>query len=465
VSAEGSVAGSHQVFYPTHYPAPGFAEQNPDEIYEAVMAVLKKISSETRRTHKIRGIALSSAMHSIMAVSLNGEALSPLIIWADTRSTLEARALKNSSLSKILHQQTGTPIHPMSPFCKLLWWKRSDKKLNKAHKFISIKEYILFQLTSEFVVDYSIASASGLFHLHNRQWHPEALAITGITDKQLSQPVSPLYTLTLLPVVSKSLSLTDVPLIVGASDGCLAQLGSGAMGETDLTITIGTSAAVRRAVKEIKEDPQQRLFNYWLDDEMLVSGGASNNGTAAIDWYVRAFRQSHLTLPDFVKEALTAPPGCEGLIALPYLSGERAPVYNAEARGVFFGISVRHEDPHFKRALLEGICFEIVSLIESVESVHGTSGKIFISGGFTHAPAWVQLLSDISGRTLWQGEWSDASSIGAAILGFRALRVPHQTDHHKTFEIKPQPQNFSLYQGAYKKFGRIYEQLNPLFGG
>jgi gluconokinase len=464
VASGGKVLSIHQEYYPTHYPHPGHAEQNPEEIWQAVISVIRKVSSEALTSGKLTGLSFSCAMHSVMAVSLNGEALSSLIIWADSRSTREAKALKNSAAGKLLHQQTGTPIHPMSPLCKLLWWKRSDQQFNTAHKFISIKEFVIYRLTGEFVVDYSVASASGLFNIHSRTWHTEALTLAGITDKQLSQPVSPYYTLSLLKEAREILSLPDVPLVMGASDGCLAQLGSHALGDHDLTISIGTSAAVRRAVKEVKEDVHNRLFNYLLDEAVFVSGGASNNGTAVVDWFNQSLGTPHQPLDSFVKEALTSPAGCEGLLALPYLSGERAPIYNPEARGVFFGVSMRHRQEHFKRAILESICFEIVSLIDSVEEVHGASKKIIVSGGFTHAPGWVQLLSDITGRELQVTEMNDASTLGAAMMGFKALGIAYRKSKADVKVVQPEMAHAAIYKKNSEKFGLLYSQLLPLFG-
>jgi gluconokinase len=195
----------------------------------------------------------------------------------------------------------------------------------------------------------------------------------------------------------------------------------------------------------------------------LISGGASNNGTVIIDWFNREFNSISQNLNEFVKDTDTIPSGSDGLIALPYLLGERAPIYNADARGVFFGVSVRHTPSHFKKALLEGICFEILSIVRSVESVHGPSDKIFVSGGFTYSADWVQLLSHVLGRELIQSEVNDASAIGAAMIGFEALGFSFQPQTGDRRLYKPNIELSKLYHKQFEVFRMLYKQLEPMF--
>jgi len=263
--------------------------------------------------------------------------------------------------------------------------------------------------------------------------------------------------------MQKQFQLPNVPLVMGASDGCLAQLGSGAMNKSDLTITIGTSGAVRRVSKKNLNDPHQRLFNYLLDEATFISGGASNNGTVIIDWFNREFNHLMKNLGDFVQDTESIPAGSAELMALPYLQGERAPIYNAEARGVFFGVSVRHTPNHFKKALLEGVCYEIKSIVKSVEEIHGPSDKIFVSGGFTHSPLWVQLLSNVLGRELIQADVNDASALGAAIIAFKAIGIPFQLQQTEKRIFRPNALLSQFYQVQFENFEALYHQLEPLF--
>lgn len=464
VSAEGKVIASHQSYYPTFYPKADYAEQNPDQIYQAVLEVISKVIPDVPSTYSIKAISFSSAMHSILAVDEEANPLTPLVIWADTRSNSQAKELRASDLGKLLHHETGAPIHPMSAFCKLLWWRQHHPELiRSAYKFLSIKEFVIHKLSGEYVVDYSIASASGMFNIYTLDWHIEVLRQTGVEEEQLSKPVNATYRCAVLQEIQKKYSLPDIPLVMGASDGCLAQLGSGAMNKDDLTITIGTSAAVRRVSGKNLVDPQQRLFNYPLDKDTLISGGASNNGTVIIDWFSREFNHVPQNLKEFVNDTASIAAGSDGLIVLPYLQGERAPIYNAEARGVFFGVSVRHTPKHFKKALLEGVCYEILSIVRSVEDIHGPSDKIFVSGGFTYSPEWVQLLSHVLGRELIQAEVNDASAIGAAIIGFQAMGIPFQQQQGERKLYMPDQRLSTYYHHQFNVFELLYKQLESLF--
>lgn len=461
VTATGDVLAQHQVYYPTSYPQPWFAEQDANEILAAVITGLKTIESHVDLSKAV-ALAFSSAMHSVVSVNEKCETLTPLIIWADTRSSAQAKELRQTVAGVELHQQNGTPIHPMSPLCKLMWLRVNEPEMHsQAYKFISIKEFIWYHLTGEFSVDYYIASATGIFDIHNHVWNKTALELAGITLQQLSNPV-PVTHQSKLKVVKDLASYQHIPLVIGASDGCLAQLGSDAMQPGVLTVTLGTSGAVRRSANRNLSDPQSRLFNYILTDTETVAGGATNNGTAVMDWFVKEF--SHEKLPAIVAQVCEKiPAGSEGLLALPFLQGERAPIYNAEARGVFFNISMQHTQQHFARALLEAICYELKWITESVEMVCGPSDKVVISGGITHFPEWVQMLADVLNREVIVSSNHDASAMGAARMAFQIVQLPFvsATQSHTIFT--PYANNAHVYAAGYTHFRALYHTIEKLF--
>lgn len=463
VLPNGQVIKSLQSFYPTHYPAPGFAEQDPKQILEAVYHCIGGVLDSVSGIDQLVGISFSSAMHSLMAVDHRGEPQSPLMIWADTRSSSHAQALRNTSWGDELHERTGTAVHPMSPFCKLLWWKENQPALLSAYKFISIKEYVLYQLTGQFLVDYSIASATGLFEIDNLQWFSKAIDWIGIKASQLSSPVpgdQPVF------IQNNSIAffknVKDIPVFPGASDGCLAQLGSDALDTGTLTITLGTSGAVRRVALPSLQDPEHRLFRYILYPDTLITGGATNNGTVVLDWFAKQF-EAGVDLASLVKKAVTAPLGCEGLLALPYLLGERAPIFDPYARGVFFNVSPGHTREHFARALLEAVCYEVRSIVDSVETVCGTSDRIIVSGGFIHAPAWVQMLGDVIGKELLISGVHDASAMGAARMAFQALKIPYKPNPVEVDSYSPNPEAHTLYTQHFERFNQLYVSLKTAF--
>lgn len=466
VSGVGQVLKSHQCFYPTHYPKSGFAEQDPQQIFNAVLegigATMKDISAD----YQIAATCFSSAMHSLMAVDKDGEPLTPLIIWADTRSSEQAARLRYTEAGKRLHDQTGTAIHPMSPLCKLLWWKEHEPKLfQNAFKFISIKDYVVYRLSGEYLLDYSLASATGLFDIESLRWSEEALGLIGISKERLSKPVS-IYSKVFIKTNVGSIpsALLEVPVFLGASDGCLSQLGSNAIDQGSLTITVGTSGAVRRVGSKETKDSERKLFRYLLDEDTLVVGGATNNGTVILDWFAREFFSTPMSLSELTKLASQIPAGSDGLIALPFLQGERAPMYNPDARGVFFNISLRHTRAHFIKALMEGVCFELRSIIKSLETACGPSKKVLVSGGFTHATEWVQVLSNILGKELIVSGTHDASAMGAAQVAFRALNLSFQSNQSHQITFTPDDRLQELYNNRFEAFESIYAQLESQFG-
>jgi gluconokinase len=461
VKPNGDIIVSDQKFYETLFPGVGFAEQNPEIIFQSVLHVLKTITSG----QKLSGICFSAAMHSLMAVDHSCKALTNLIIWSDTRSINQSEDLISKKIAQELYATTGTPVHPMSPLCKLLWMKENQPEIYKsAFKFISIKEYVLFRLTGEFLVDHSVASATGLFDLDRKQWSALSLELLGLTEEKFSRIVPVLTATKLKKEIATELGLNDVPIIIGASDGCLAQLGSYAMCEDDLSITIGTSGAVRVASKKRRVDPDGRIFNYILDDDTFVCGGATNNGTALFNWYSKNIDQSaDQDLAAFVNQIMGIPPGSDGLIMLPYLLGERAPIYNAKARGVFFGVSIDHNRKHFQRAMIEGICFEICWISEYLEELVGPHKNILVSGGFTRSDNWIQILCDVLGKPLTIQGSQDASSIGAAMMGFKALGISFGFTTQSSRTFHPNPEANRIYSESYQKFKKLYTAVEKLF--
>lgn len=462
----GSVQAVHQQGYSTRLPQAGYSEQNPEDILQAVKQGIKEVVRKMGAAPA--AISFSSAMHSVMAMDAQHRPLTPLIIWADNRSQDIATALQPTEEGKALYHQTGVPIHPMSPLCKIAWMREEAPELfQQAAMFVGIKEYILHCFSGRYVIDHSIASATGMFDIRQRQWSAEALAFAGITAAQLPAPVPAHYILSgLHTAVAAELGIpVATPLVMGASDGCLAQLGSGALAPGHATLTIATSGAMRMTVPAPVTDPQQRLFNYILDNKHYVTGGPLNNGGVALQWFVRDFLQKKepTDLNTAIQQALQIAPGAEGVICLPYLLGERAPVWDPHARGAFVGIQPQHTALHFMRAMLEGVAFGLLSIAEALQETAGPITKIAVSGGFTHSPGWIQLMADIFQQPMYLGQEHDASAIGAAIVGYEALGLPYTSPAAMEEEVfTPRGEAKAIYREHYHLYRELYERLKGL---
>ena len=469
VTADGKVLAAHTIPYPTFYPKPGHSEQDPDEILQAVKKCVVQTQHDCKE-HTLLGLSFSAAMHSLMAVDVNGLPLTPLIIWSDMRSTDQANDLVARGVDFKIYAATGTAIHPMSPLCKLMWWRKYEPDLLKnAFKFLSIKDYVLHYFTGQWIMDYSIASASGLFNIITHTWNEDSLKEAGITTHQLPEAVPTTQVITSLS--AKMLVELQLPhglkIIPGASDGCLANLGTNAIHPGDLSITIGTSGAVRMIIDSHKTDPDQRIFNYLLTKNRAVVGGATNNGAVLLKWFEKNFgkHEGSKSIYEDVEKACDKNLKSDALIFLPYILGERAPIYNALARGVFFGLSVQHERIHLLRALMEGICFSLLSIAQSLKEVVGDYKIIIASGGFIHSPGWVQLLSDVFGKEVKIVAQDDASAIGAARLGFEALGLEEKFFEKQASEVvySPNLQHHALYQKKFEIFLSLYRNLKQDF--
>lgn len=422
----GTVVYNAQHFYPAASPEPP-NEQRIDIVFAAFVQTIREVVDVMR--HPPVAIALSCAMHSTLLVDEGGKALTNAILWSDTRATGIAGQLRASALGQTIYKATGTPLHSMSPLCKIRWFEQHEPVLHaKAAKFISIKEAIWFQLFGEYVVDHSLASATGLFDIYQLQWNKEALHFAGITGQQLSNPVPVTYSRkTLQPHIGKLLSLpTDITFIIGGSDGCLANLGSLCLSPTEAAITIGTSAAVR--VTSVKAVPNfdRMIFNYLLDSQHFVCGGAINNGGNVFQWLLKNLFANHAEIKTYEQlfQAISlVPAGSDGLLFLPYLHGERAPIWDERSCGVYMGLTAKHSLDHFARAAAEGVCFALQQILSSLEEVCGVVQQIKISGGLVQSGIIMQLLADITGKKVVVQQNDDASALGAAYLAQKTLGI------------------------------------------
>lgn len=465
LSLKGTVLASAQHHYLIDQPQPGYSEQDPELIWQAFVQCVKEVT--TTLGYAPAAVSFSSAMHSLIAVDEHGAPLYPMMTWADTRSEKQATQLRNSAQGEAIYKQTGTPIHPMTPLCKLLWMKEHEADLfNKAAKFISIKEYLWHKLFNAFEIDYSLVSATGLFDIVKLQWSLEACQLAGITTDKLSKPVDTNYTQkALMPDAQKLLGIpAGVPFVIGASDGCCANLGSHVTGAGTAALTIGTSGAVRVTGNQPVYNYPAMIFNYLLNHNTYVSGGAVNNGGIAIDWLLKNFLNIGKPTDDDYKNLFnaieTVPAGSEGLLFLPYLYGERAPIWDANSSGAFINIQPQHSREHFLRAALEGVCFALNDVVNTLEEASAKIEQINISGGFIGSPTWVQTLANITGKKLVVQQTEDASAMGAIYIAMRELfpdvELPHLPDAQV---IEPDAESHAVYAKMFPLFKKVYEDL------
>ena len=460
--------------YPILTPRKGWSEQEPGVIFDAVLEALREIVQSLPAGGRIQGIAFSSQLYSVLAVDIEGSPLSRSLTWSDTRSAEYAYSIRQHPKASGVYQRTGCPIDAIYPLSKIAWLKE-NLKLPENTRFISIKEYVIFRLTGCSLVDWSIASATGLFDIKEHHWDDTALSLVGITPANLSELVPPRHILRewKQEIVDVTGLPTDTPIIVGGGDGPLASIGVGAYRFDRLAVNVGTSAAARSVIHEAQVDSEGRLWTYVVDEGLWVIGGIVSSGGIVYDWALENFLSETTQTED--SDSATAiheladrlasavPPGAEDLIFIPYLGGEQCPVWHPHTRGSFYGLDFRHNRGHLLRAVLEGITRSIWRVSESIQSLlHGQFNEIRVTGGLTSSPLWLQIAADMFGVPIAVPESAEGSARGAAMLGLIALGLRSGIDDfadpavtHR--RLHPRQEAYTLYQKQYQTFQKLLE--------
>ncbi|SHS90311.1 carbohydrate kinase FGGY [Mycobacteroides abscessus subsp. abscessus] len=466
---KGEVIQTENIGYPLYTPNISTAEQDPEEIFQAVLKAVSNITKKNPQKN-IAFVSFSSAMHSVIAIDTNDQPLTACITWADNRSEAWTHKIKTELNGHEVYKRTGTPLHPMSPLSKMAWITHDRPEIaSKAKKYIGIKEYVFKKLFDQYVVDYSLASAMGMMNLQTLDWDEEALSIAGVTRDQLSQlvPTTQVFS-DIHPDFAKQMGLdTKTPFVIGASDGVLSNLGVNAIRKGEIAVTIGTSGAIRTIIEKPHTDEKGRIFCYALTENHWVIGGPVNNGGMILRWIRDEFASSEIETAKrlgidpyevLTKIAERVRPGADGLLFHPYLAGERAPLWNPDVRGSFFGLTLSHKKEHMIRAALEGVIYNLYTVfLALMECMEGPVTRIQATGGFARSNVWRQMMSDIFESELVVPESYESSCLGACILGLYA------TGKIESFEIASEMIGSTYKHTPNEEAVNEYRQLLPIF--
>jgi gluconokinase len=453
------------------------AEQDPVAVADAATAALAQVVTQARALgYTVARVGISAAMHSFLPLDANERPLLPALLWMDGRAQAEAEALWATPAGKALYARTGTPIHAMTPLAKLLWLHARRPEVHAAAtRFVSLKEWIWRQWLGVWEVDASIASATGLYNLRENTWDQEALRLAGIDARRLSA---------LVPTTTVRDGLQDArllaagltaqtPFVIGASDGVLANLGLGVIAHGEdassetMALTIGTSLALRVGRSAPFTDPATRAFCYVLDQGRYIVGGASNSGGNVLDWLGRLLQgeeQSEAAAERRLSALLAQAGAVEvgELLCLPYLAGERAPLWSTQARAAFIGLDARHTPAQLMRAACEGIIFNACWIASDLFASLGSPRALLASGRALEIPWMRQLVADVLDLPVRAGAGVDASVSGAAMLARVATGAAGWADvlagavsarHIIEAEIaRPVPAQTARYRERYLRF-------------
>jgi len=478
---DGRSASAAAREYPLNSPQAGWAEQDPEEIMASALHVLRELSCALDQSgNRPDGVAISSAFHTFLAYDKEWRPITQLMTWADTRSQRAVQDLKRTFAEVPgVYRRTGCPLSPVYPMTKIAWMRGERPEMfARTARFGSIKDHVFRALTGEWAVDRSIASGSGLYNLFRAEWDKELVAYLGIRPESLPPIVSTTYSAPLSAAMAANTGLpAGIPVVIGAGDGVLVNVGVGAVRPGQMSCTIGASGAVRMLSDAPLTDEKGRTWCYNLTDTAWVLGGAINNGGIVLRWMRDRLNEANpeaTRRPETDAYALmtlkagAVPAGSDGLIMLPFFTGERAPNWNADARGVLFGLTLGHTASHMIRAILEGVCYRMNSIMLALIDVAGPAQEIRVSGSFTRSDLWVQILADVFDRELNAPNVDEGAAFGAAVLGFVSAGALDDISATAEFvsvkkTYRPRPAEAEVYRTLFGVYERIYSNLRQEF--
>jgi len=457
--------------HPLRSSEPDRAEQDPDEVVAATVDALAEVAGAARDAGAaVRGISVSTPMHGLLGLDADGRPLMPVVTWADTRARADADDLRANHFD--VYRRTGTPLHPMAPLAKLRWFHRERPDLvAHVHTWVTLKEHVLAALTGTLAIDRSSASATGMFDLRRDAWDAEALDLAHVDADRLAPVVATdavVGGLTRAQADASSLPV-DTPVVAGATDGVLANLGVGALGGAGVgAVTIGTSGAVRLTVDRPTTDPRMRTFCYALAGDLWVVGGAISNGGLWLRWLRDQVFDDDLDDERLSTLAAEVPAGSGGVTVLPYLTGERAPQWSADPAGVVFGLRLHHGRAHLVRAGMEGVAHQLRLVTDALADGGHEVTRLRATGGFTRSDVWLQTVADILDVPLEVPAVSEAVAFGAAVLGMSALEVLDGVEQVAGLvsiatSCDPDPSRRSLHDAAHERYVELVDVLTGPF--
>ena len=453
---DGNIIKSKTVEYPIYQPCNGWAEQNPEDWWNAVRETL-----EYAGTENVAGIGLSGQMHGLVMLDKDGEVIRPAIIWCDQRTSAECEEITEKVGKDRLIEISANPALTGFTASKIMWVKKHEPKNYAKCKHILLpKDYIRYNLTGEFATDVSDASGMQLLDVKNRVWSKEILEKLDIDAP-------------LLPKLYESAQISgyykNIPVAAGGGDNACAAVGCGVVASGKAFTTIGTSGVVYAHTDKPAIDSLGRVHTFCcaVPGKWHVMGVTQAAGLS-LKWFRENFA-SELSYKEIDEIAKNVTPGADGLFYLPYLMGERTPHLDPDVRGAFMGISAAHEKKDFMRATLEGVIYSLRDCLEVLREMNIPIDSMLAAGGGAKSALWREIMADVFGlpiSVLPKSSGTEAA-LGAAILAGTAagayssvecacekLCIPSQIQN---------PNNTGVYETIYAKYHSIYPLIKNIF--
>jgi len=483
IDENGKVVASSTQEYPLYTPRPGWAEQNPEDWWQGVVAGLKAILTQAQvDPADILGLSYSGQMHGLVALDENNQVIRPAILWCDQRTQKQCDWITEQAggLEKLLGYTNNRMLTGYTGG-KILWLRDEEpENFNRMKVFVCPKDYIRFRMTGEIMIDVSDASGTGFFDTRNRVWSDALIKIAGL-DKAIF-PTAVESTVLAGRVTREVAELTGLPeglaCYAGGGDAVIQAVGSGLVKSGILGVVIGTSGNVTMGLDHYEDNPNGDLQMFcgnepglWTDFGCTLSAGGSYR------WYrdtlcegaVKESAETDENVYNIMgKQAESSVPGANGVIFTPYLAGERCPYPDPNARGSFYGLSLSSTRGDITRAVMEGVTYSLCQLVDIFGKMT-VNEKIYTSGGGAASPLWRQMQADIFDLPVYtMSAASEGGAYGAVLVAgvgaglWKNLNEAVQVIKPET-ECLPMPENQEGYRKSYEIYKQIYPAMKQVY--
>jgi xylulokinase len=479
----GNVVASALREYPLSTPKPNWAEQNPSDWAEASLSALQELAACVPSGSEVKAIGLTGQMHGSVFLDKHNEVLRPALLWCDQRTAAQCQEITDRAGGEAaLVNMVSNPALTGFTAPKILWLRDHEPHhFEKLCKVLLPKDYIRWVLTGEFATDVSDASGTLLFDVRNRCWHKELLSLLELDSSLLPESFEgPEVTGTLSSQAAQRTGLSKgIPVVAGGGDQAAGGVGCGIVKAGTLSSALGTSGVVFAFSEEICVDPQGRIHTFchavpgkWHVMGVMLSAGG------ALQWFrnqlcheeIQKARELDIDPYTLITEAAaTVSLGAEGLLFLPYLSGERTPHKDPYAKGTFSGLSLRHTKAHMARAILEGVAYGMRDSLDIMREIGVPLSVSRVSGGGARSALWRQILADTGRVAIARLEVDQGPSYGAAILAGVGARLFTSVEeacdlciHEKDIQM-PDPSVADFYDTYVAEYRAVYLALKSHF--
>ena len=474
---EGRVVVSANGDYPVYYPKPGWAEQDPQEWWSAVCAALKKIFDSGKvRPEDIAGIGVDGQSWSAVPVDREGNCLARTPIWMDFRAQDICDELNERIGKERILELCGNPLIPSYTTAKVLWYEKNRPDIyGKIDKILQCNGYIVYCLTGEITQDICQSYGWHCFNMRTGSWDYAMAQEMGIPQKFLP-PIVPcdqvVGTVTEEAAAQTGL-LPGTCVVAGGLDAACGTLAAGVLHDGETQEQGGQAGGMSICLDEYKADPRLIVSFHVVPGKWLLQGGTVGGGSV-MRWFEKEFagyermmaqeigKSSLDQLGDLAREVS---PGCDGLVFLPYMSGERTPIWDSDAKGVFYGLDFSKTKGHMVRACMEGVAYALRHNLETAQEAGAKVRVLRAVGGSSNSLVWTQIKSDVTGCPVIVPASDTATTLGAALLAGVGCGIYKDYEEAITLTVRqtrrhdPDPEKKAFYDRAYARYRGLYENL------